>query len=362
MFELARSLHKTGNLEKIITGYPMSKLKNENLPSNKIKTFTRFQVAEFAVLKSKFGNSWIYDSIHNKNLNYLDDKASQVIGNSSLISMSSLALNTARIVRHRGNKFIVNRSSHHIYAQKKILEEQTDIWGWSEKLPTQLSIDRELEEYHLAHKIIVPSKASYNSFNNQGIDMTKIFINPFPIYPSRVEKSQQHRNGILFVGNVSLQKGFPSLIQAFDSINLRNTKLHVAGIYSDTFIKFLKKRNLSFKNVVFYGPVSTEQLKVLYRSCDILVLPSIHDGWGMVVNEAMSNGCIPVVSTGAGASDQIENGINGFVFESGNAMEMGLCILKAMGNEDLRQNMITSINKSEYYRSTWDKFAGIYLD
>ena len=362
MFDIARSLYAAEKLDKIITGFPKNRLKKENLPTNKIKSYPIYQLSALIIAKGPLGTTSSHKYINDRNKEYLDSKAVNQIGDSNLISMSSLGLRTARLVKKRGNIFIVNRWSHHIVSQRQILEAQTSIWGWPELLPSEITINRELEEYQLADKIIVPSKASRDSFRNQGIEMSKIIINPFPLSAKKLRNSNPHKKDILFVGNVTLQKGFPTLIQAFNLLNLVNVKLHVVGIYSKPFVSFLKNCALSFENILLHGPLDTNRLKKLYEATDVFVLPSIHDGWGMVVNEAMSHGCIPIVSTGAGASDQIEHGINGYVFEAGDAVKLADCILKALDNKELRSSMILNMNTSPYFNRTWDDFCRVYIN
>ena len=177
-----------------------------------------------------------------------------------------------------------------------------------------------------------------------------------------MNKNNQTKKNIIFVGSVSLRKGFPSLIQAFNLLNMPGVKLHVVGIYLESFIRYLEKKSLSFANVILHGPLGTEQLNHLYNECDVLVLPSFEDGWGMVVNEAMARGCIPVVSNGAGASDQIKNGFNGYVFEPGDVTYLAECIHKAIGNEEVRENIWDLIKSASSSKRNWDDFCRIYLD
>ena len=62
------------------------------------------------------------------------------------------------------------------------------------------------------------------------------------------------------------------------------------------------------------GHVQPEALAAEYEEADALVLPSIHDPWGLVVNEAMAAGLPVVVSSAAGAADDlVTDGWNGFV-------------------------------------------------
>ena len=70
--------------------------------------------------------------------------------------------------------------------------------------------------------------------------------------------------------------------------------------------------------VRFLGFVNQSQLPAVYAASDLLVLPSGHEPWGLVVNEAMSCGLPAVVSDRVGASlDLIAPGVTGDVYPSG---------------------------------------------
>lgn len=360
MFDVARCLYANGKLERIVTGYPKIRLKNENLPATKIEAHSFFQISASALVKGQLGNGKLLQKIHEKNAQHLDRATAKIIGDSNLIAMSSLGVKTGRLVKQRGNIFIINRSSHHIVSQRKILEEQSAIWGWPETLPTQESIDRELEEYQLADKIVVPSNSSFKSFENQSVEMSKIFVNPFPLPSWQIGYNKVPKKNLLYVGNVTLQKGFPTLIKAFNLLKLSDVLLHVVGVYSKPFIEFLKKQGLFFDNVIMHGPLHSKRLVTMYEVSDVFILPSVHDGWGLVVNEAMSHGCIPIVSKSAGASDQIIHGVNGFVFEAGDVTALSENILKGLGNEELRNRMSSLLSSSDFFKRTWDNFCGVY--
>jgi glycosyltransferase involved in cell wall biosynthesis len=71
--------------------------------------------------------------------------------------------------------------------------------------------------------------------------------------------------------------------------------------------------------VRFLGFVNQSQLPAVYAASDLLVLPSGHEPWGLVVNEAMSCGIPAVVSDRVGANfDLITPGVTGEVYPSGN--------------------------------------------
>jgi glycosyltransferase involved in cell wall biosynthesis len=73
------------------------------------------------------------------------------------------------------------------------------------------------------------------------------------------------------------------------------------------------------------------EMPLLYQMSDVFVLPSKGPGetWGLAVNEAMASGCAIIVSDKAGcASDIVKNNVNGFVFHSESAFELGLAMEK----------------------------------
>jgi glycosyltransferase involved in cell wall biosynthesis len=54
-------------------------------------------------------------------------------------------------------------------------------------------------------------------------------------------------------------------------------------------------------------------LRECYWAADIVLLPSRFEGFGLVIPEAMSCGCVPVRTPGGGARDQIVDGVNGYL-------------------------------------------------
>ena len=72
----------------------------------------------------------------------------------------------------------------------------------------------------------------------------------------------------------------------------------------------------------FFGAVSQDQLAEAFRSADALVLPSIEEGFGLVVPQALSCGLPCIVSDVVGASDLIQHRKNGSLFPSQNSSKL----------------------------------------
>jgi len=91
------------------------------------------------------------------------------------------------------------------------------------------------------------------------------------------------------------------------------------------------------------------------RNHDVLVLPSLSEGFGLVVLEAMSQGMTVIVSENTGAGDVIQNGVQGFVvpIRSSEAISEKLSML-ASNRENLEQMKIAALERAR--QCTWDVY------
>ena len=77
-------------------------------------------------------------------------------------------------------------------------------------------------------------------------------------------------------------------------------------------------RDLDLADVRFAGFRNQSELPGFFALADVFVLPSRHEPWGLIVNEAMSAGCAVIVSSDVGAAvDLVRDGIEGFVYPVG---------------------------------------------
>jgi glycosyltransferase involved in cell wall biosynthesis len=76
-------------------------------------------------------------------------------------------------------------------------------------------------------------------------------------------------------------------------------------------------REKGLSDVKFLGFRNQTELPALYGLCDVFVLPSVNEPWGLVVNEVMATGKAVIVSDQVGcAQDLVKNGVNGFIFSA----------------------------------------------
>jgi glycosyltransferase involved in cell wall biosynthesis len=77
--------------------------------------------------------------------------------------------------------------------------------------------------------------------------------------------------------------------------------------------------DLGWKSVRFLGFRNQTELPPLYDLCDVFVLPSGREPWGMVINEPLNAGRPVIASDGVGAAaDLISDGVNGYIYPAGN--------------------------------------------
>lgn len=98
----------------------------------------------------------------------------------------------------------------------------------------------------------------------------------------------------LFVGQLIPRKGIAELLEAFSGVAADEAQLSIAG--SGDLKPLVESYVQKYPHIEFTGFVGPDKLPELYASHDILVMPSRHDGWAVVVCEAMAAG-MPIIGT-----------------------------------------------------------------
>ncbi len=160
---------------------------------------------------------------------------------------------------------------------------------------------------------------------------------------SRLRARRGFKDDEAVVGMVSKLwegKGHILLIQAFETLLIRfpNVKLVIVG---EGYLKGELKNVVSTKGldnkVLFTG--FQENVREILACVDIAVLPSYFEGMGRVLLEAMAMEK-PVVGTRVGGiPDLIEDGVNGFLVEPGNVMELAEAILKILNEKKIANQL-----------------------
>jgi glycosyltransferase involved in cell wall biosynthesis len=156
---------------------------------------------------------------------------------------------------------------------------------------------------------------------------------------------------ITFVSRLVTEKGLDIVIDA--SRRLAEKKIrHRMLFIGDGPERQRVERALP--GAIFTGHLTGEPLAIGYASSDIFLFPSDTETFGNVTLEALSSGLPVVVADATGSSSLVENGVNGFLAEPGNAEDFLGQVETLISNPDLQQSMgVRARESAEAYE--WDR-------
>lgn len=167
--------------------------------------------------------------------------------------------------------------------------------------------------YRLSHRIIAVSTTTAASLiNDYGIKKEIVEVIPDGVNTElfRRQKGQKEPGSILFVGRLCDRKGLPFLIDAIGTIHnkLPTVKLYIVGEGPLRDLLEARVGELGISdNVTFIGKVTEQELVDWYNRMEVLVLPSLFEGFGMVCLEAMACGTPVIATDSPGIVDVVKN-------------------------------------------------------
>ncbi len=171
---------------------------------------------------------------------------------------------------------------------------------------------------------------------------------------SKVKKDKY----LLFVGTIQPRKNLQVLLKAFEQFTKINHeyKLVVVGkkgwLFEDIF-KEMEKLGLKSK-VNFTGHISDDELIDYYKNAYCFVMPSLYEGFGIPILEAMANNC-PVISSFSSSLPEI-GGEACLYFDPNDALDLVDKFNSLLANNGLRNNLIKK-GKERVKLFSWKKCA-----
>jgi glycosyltransferase involved in cell wall biosynthesis len=191
----------------------------------------------------------------------------------------------------------------------------------------------EEEEYRRAFRLLCPSEFVVRTFLDLGFPRSKLVRHIYGVddqryFPDILPRESKSGIQMLFVGVCAVRKGVHYALEAWlRSGAQRDGRFLIAGEFLPDYAEKLAPM-LSHPSVHVLG--HRNDVPELMRKSDIVVLPSIEEGFGLVCTEAISSGCVPLVSDAC--TDLCKHMENALVHRVGDVDS--LCKHIAMLNED----------------------------
>jgi len=220
--------------------------------------------------------------------------------------------------------------------------------------------------------LVANSKTTHNGIiSSYNLDSSKVRLiyKALPCFPKTANKIISKENGdynILMVGFGLQRKGIYYLIDAAPKILLKYPRatFHIIGKELKPMTDRCKKIGVS-NNFKFYGVLEYDKIEAHYRDADIFVMPSIVEGLGVAMIEAMSHGIPSIGTRGTGLEDIVEHEKNGYLIPPKSSFEIEKAILYLLSNVGIRKIFSEkSLEKSRQFnaKKQLDDYIKLYTE
>lgn len=229
-------------------------------------------------------------------------------------------LESLNIAKECGKTTICEQTAVYFPTYSSLYHEEIELQPiWAETIrPVLFSSEyqqRLIDEPLLADYVIAASQFTKQSLIDGGVEANKIRVLALGIDTSLIKVKQQYRDRnkrlrILFVGRLTQEKGMSYLIEAINSFSDSEVELHLFG---GGFYATHPLNNYLSSKIRLHSAVNQQSLWNTYCNYDVLILPSLSEGFGMVIAEALSAGLPVIATSNSVAGDIVSNGVNGYL-------------------------------------------------
>ena len=221
-------------------------------------------------------------------------------------------------VKKDGSKVTYTAAAHDIDISKAEFEKMGFVYDYPHMTNPEL-FKQYVAGYKNADIVICPSMLSKNLMEKY--ECKKVEIIPHGCHPVYDLKPISDVFSVGYLGQIGPDKGLFYLIEAWSELNYLDSQLILAGKNSIMLLPMIRSKGKG--NIFLAGFVPS--ISTLYNYCSVYVQPSVTEGFGMEVVEAMSYGRPVICSDGAGAVDCIKNNA-GIIVPKMNSKELAAAI------------------------------------
>jgi glycosyltransferase involved in cell wall biosynthesis len=251
-------------------------------------------------------------------------------GLNGVYAYEDAALQTFLAARRLGIRTIYDLPIGYWREARRIYEEERELQpAWASTLtglkdsPAKLA--RKDEELQLADQVIVPSRFVESTLLNHKACKAPVSVAPFGS-PAPVSTLPESDNTsplrVLFIGSLGQRKGLAYLLEAVHYLDTA-VKLTLIGKITSLDCKPLAQ---ALERHHWIETLPNSAILEQMRLHDVLVLPSLFEGYALVISEALSQG-LPVIATpNSGATEAVRNGLEGFIVPIRSSESIAECL------------------------------------
>ncbi len=340
------------------------------LHGQQIKPAWKYELLEFIVRKARGNNAGTKQLVMQRDNKFDADLAIRLKKLSYQVywGFQGSCLHSIRAAKRAGKLTICEMTTTHIATANSMLQQEAQLLPeWADLLdfysfPKQYE-DRLVAEPHEAHRVIALSNFLKTSLVQNGVPAEKIDVIPLGFDHTRITfgpaKSLRNRSlKLLFVGSITARKGVYYLLKAIEHFSKKDVELHFIGhpVGSGQAFK-------SYSHLYSYQPgISQNEVYKLYSQYDVLVFPSLLEGFGLVALEAMGAGLPVIMTPNTSAAEILDDGKNGFIVPIRAVAALVAAIEKFRNMDDavFEQMRMAARQKAEQF--TWQKYQDRVAD
>lgn len=176
----------------------------------------------------------------------------------------------------------------------------------------EAELERRREERYLADAILCASAFTKQSLIEAGTDAEKIFVEPYGVDQSLFAPSDEKSSNfsVIWASSYTQTKGIGYLLEALARAPVPGIELVLAGYPYGTDAVAQYEGRVRVRRL---GHITRQELGQVMGRCHVHVFPTLLEGFGRNIIEAMASG-LPVITTpNCGGPDLIEDGVTGFI-------------------------------------------------
>jgi len=337
----ARALQRLGRLDRFVTSayykpelFPdrllggigpihrlLERRHHHDLDSSKVIRSWRFELPELIARRLGASYEAVEQKVFDRDRNFDCWVARHWAGHADVFwGFQGSCLESLKAARAAGRFAVLELATVHVPTAISVLQQEAERHPeWAGTISNYHFPDwyraRLEAEPHEADLCVAASPYTRESLLEAGIPEEKIVLLPLGAQLDRftpVERTfEEPRLRVLFVGGVGQRKGIKYLLDAVKQLGTAKAELRIAGPVGAARDP-LRAYEGYFE---LLGRVDQPDLVQLMHESHVMVLPSVLEGFGLVIPEAMATGLPVIASTHSAAPEIIRDGIDGFVLE-----------------------------------------------